>query len=42
MGHALGLEHSNLPDDIMFWQEHAVQLSAPSRNDARRINALYD
>ncbi|MBX9686563.1 MAG: matrixin family metalloprotease [Candidatus Obscuribacterales bacterium] len=41
IGHALGLEHSKNPDDIMFWQERSTDLSEPSFNDRRRISALY-
>lgn len=41
IGHALGLEHSKGPTDVMFWQEHAVQPSGLSSMDQQRILALY-
>jgi len=41
IGHALGLDHSKRPEDVMFWQQHSIEPTAPSNNDERRIGTLY-
>lgn len=41
LGHALGLEHSSLPDDIMYPQLHGTMQVTLSDNDAKRVTRLY-
>jgi hypothetical protein len=41
LGHALGIQHSSLPEDIMYPQEHPQPQTALSENDAKRVMRLY-